>query len=133
MIWQMNGQRECRGWPRYAPMILWILCVLSFAFPLQAANVVTSPLDRAKIYPNPWRADKNRDALVRFANLPAASTVKLFTVSGHKVRTLTADSDGSAGWDRTNDSGSSVASGIYLYVITDPAGHETSGKLAIIK
>jgi hypothetical protein len=111
-----------------------ILCLMGLGWPCPAAEVsVDQPLDRVKAYPNPWRIDQHRDMLIHFVNLPAHSTIKLFSVSGHKVRTLIAEADGSAGWDRTNDSGQSVASGIYLFSINDPAGNETSGKLAIIK
>jgi hypothetical protein len=65
--------------------------------------------------------------------MPAASLVKLFTVSGREVKEISADSSGIATWDRTNDAGQQVASGVYIYLIIDPQGNETSGKLAIIK
>jgi len=109
------------------------LCVLGFAYPLHAAGVVTEPLSSVKVYPNPWRADLHTNALIKFENLQAASTVKIFTVSGHEVKRLSADSNGSADWDRTNDSGDKVASGVYLFLANDLQGNETKGKLAIIK
>lgn len=105
----------------------------SFALPLYGAGVVTSSLNAAKVYPNPWRLDTHINTSITFDNLPAASTVKLFTVSGHEVRTLVADSSGLATWDRANDAGDKVASGLYLYLIADPAGNEATGKLAIIR
>jgi hypothetical protein len=36
-------------------------------------------------------------------------------------------------WDLTNDSGDKVASGVYLYVITDGQGDKVRGKVGILK
>ena len=44
------------------------------------------------------------------------STLKLYTVSGELVRTLTL-SAGQASWDLTNTQGQTVSSGIYLIVL----------------
>ena len=98
-----------------------------------AAGVATTSLGAVRVYPNPWRAGKHMQMSVKFDGLPAGSTVKLFTVSGHEVKTISADSGGLASWDRTNDSGDQVASGVYIYLIIDPQGNENSGKIAIIK
>lgn len=98
-----------------------------------AAVTASNPFSSLKVYPNPWRADQHGTMLIKFEGMPAASTVKLFTVSGHEVKAFAADSNGNAFWDRKNDSGDLVASGIYLFVITDSRGNDTSGKLAIIK
>ena len=95
--------------------------------------VVVSPLDAGRVYPNPWRADLHQNAMITFDSLPVGSTIKLFTLSAHLVRTLPVDSTGMAKWDRKNSSGDPVASGIYLYLISDSQGHETKGKLAIIQ
>ena len=66
-----------------------------------------------------------------FDHLPLGSAVKIFTVSGHHVKTLTPAID-SVTWDLTNSAGDKVASGIYLYVIK--AGDEkTQGKVVVIK
>ena len=109
-----------------------IFALLGCVASLHAEAVVSSTLNGAKAFPNPWRADKHANMLIRFENIPAASTIKLFTVSGREVKALSTDSNGMASWDRTNDSGDRVASGIYIYLIIDPQGNETSGKLAII-
>jgi hypothetical protein len=108
------------------------LFALSSALPLYATGVVSASLAGARAYPNPWRADKHANTLIKFDNMPAASTVKIFTVSAHEVKTLSADSSGMAPWDRTNDSGDRVASGVYIYLVIDPQGNETSGKIAVI-
>jgi hypothetical protein len=85
-----------------------------------------------QVYPNPWRSDKHSGQSVTFANLPSGSTVKIFTVSGHLARDL-GTVNGSVAWDLTNDSGDKVASGIYIYLITDSQGDKARGKVAIIK
>jgi len=36
-------------------------------------------------------------------------------------------------WDLTNNSGDKVASGVYLYLITDSQGDKVQGKVAVIK
>jgi len=90
--------------------------------------VVTS----VRVYPDPWRADLHSNLLITFDHMALHSTIKIFTASGHLVRTLSADG-GSTTWDRKNESGDFVASGVYLYLLTDGQGNETKGKLAIVK
>ena len=89
-------------------------------------------LSGVKVYPNPWRSDKHAGKSVTFANLPERPLVKLFTVGRHKVRGLN-ETGGQAPWDLTNDSGDKVASGIYVYLITDGQGNKVKGKVAVIK
>jgi hypothetical protein len=113
--------------------ILVILLLVAAALPLKAASVVTGPLSGARAYPNPWRIDKHANSSIKFDSMPAGSVIKLFTISAHEIKQLTADSSGTALWDRTNDSGEAVASGVYIYLIIDLQGNSTSGKLAIIK
>ena len=70
---------------------------------------------------------------IKFESLPAGSTIKIFTVSAHEVKMLSADSNGSASWDRTNSAGERIASGVYIYLVIDSQGNNTSGKLAVIR
>ena len=113
----------------------WILffVLLAAALPLKASTTVVPNLSNVRAYPNPWRVDKHANTSVKFDGMPAGSTVKIFTIAAEEVKKLSADSAGSVSWDRTNDSGQSVASGVYIYLIIDPQGNQTSGKLAIIK
>ena len=87
-----------------------------------------------KVYPNPWR---NRHAAkhVTFSNLPTDSTVKIFMVSGQWVRDLGPEAWRleTVVWDLKNHSGDKVASGVYLYLITDASGGRVRGKLAIVR
>jgi hypothetical protein len=85
-----------------------------------------------QVYPNPWRSDRGYAQQVTFALLTGNTTLKIFTVSGHLIKTLNT-SNASVTWDLTNDSGDKVASGIYLYLITDSQGDKVKGKVAVIK
>ncbi len=94
-------------------------------------TVVTSNLSTVRVFPNPWRSDKHIGSPITFDNLGLNSTVKIFTVSGHKVKSFST-SNGTATWDLTTDSGKKVASGLYIYLITS-GDNQKRGKLAIIK
>jgi len=96
-------------------------------------TTVTPTTLNVRIYPNPWRSDKHAShPSMIFDGLLTGTTIKLFTVSGHKVKELHTDGP-SIPWDLTNDSGDKVASGIYMYLITDSQGDKVRGKVAVIK
>ena len=94
-------------------------------------TLVETDFSAARVYPNPWRAARG-DGDITFDQLPAGSTVKIFTVSGRWVTTLSAPA-GRVPWNLANDSGDKVASGIYLYLITDGHGNKTRGKCTVIR
>jgi hypothetical protein len=97
--------------------------------------IMPSDLSGLEVYPNPWRADRPAHAahpFVTFSGLTLGTKVKLFTVAGREARELHTDGP-SIAWDLTNDAGDKVASGVYLYVITDSQGDKVRGKLAIIR
>jgi hypothetical protein len=95
-------------------------------------SFVSATLDGLKTYPNPWRSDRDQDVGIRFEHLTAGATIKIFDMAGYWVRTLSPTTD-SISWDRRNDKGDEVASGLYLYFITDQQGSKARGKLTIIK
>ena len=80
-----------------------------------------------RAYPNPWRKDKNA-AFVTFDQLSPGSELKVFTISGHLVDSITADASGMARW-MVGD----AASGIYLYLGQDAQTIKTRGKLAVLR
>jgi len=81
-----------------------------------------------RVYPNPWRSDKHAGhPSMIFDGLTTGTTIKLFTTSGHKVKELHTDGP-SIPWDLTNDSGDKIASGIYIYLVTDSRGGQGPGK-----
>jgi len=120
--------------------ILWIaVCSCSGAvLAQQDVSVVSSDVSKVRVFPNPWRADANAGQNITIDHLPAGSTIKIFTVSGHWVRTLTPSSPpDTASWDLLNAKGDKVASGVYLYVVTASAAggsaEKATGKIVIIK
>jgi hypothetical protein len=89
-------------------------------------------LSAVRVYPSPWRSDRGYPHHVTFDQLPDNATVKVFTVSGHWVKSLTTNGN-AATWDLTTDTGASAASGIYVYTIRTPDGTSAHGKFAIIQ
>jgi hypothetical protein len=94
-------------------------------------TLVSADLSSLRIYPNPWRQDRGHHAL-SFDQMPANSTVKIFTVSGRWIKTLEAPA-GTAAWDLKGSGGDAVASGIYLYTIQSPDNQKTSGHFTVIR
>jgi hypothetical protein len=88
-------------------------------------------LNSVRVFPNPWRAD-HPTAGITFDQMTPNSTVKIFTISAHFVKSLAAP-DGKVTWDLTNDAGNKVASGLYLYLVTDTHNGRVRGKLAVIR
>lgn len=96
--------------------------------PATGVTPISTPVAR----PNPWRADRHSSPAITFDQLPVGGALKIFTASGHLVKEMSISS-ASMTWDLTNASGQRVASGVYLYLVTDGAGQKVRGKVAIIK
>jgi hypothetical protein len=108
------------------------------------AQLLTSPnLSELVVFPNPVNFSKAVRGTIKFKNLTADPTIRIYTISGELVReippktydgaTVNDGNTGVAEWDGTNDKGEKVAEGIYFYLITDKAGHRKSGKFVVIK
>jgi hypothetical protein len=97
------------------------------------AYVTLVPADFAaiRVYPNPWRKDRHSGTPITFDQLTTNTTIKIFTVAGHLVRTLPR-ANTRVIWDLKNDSGDAVASGLYLYLLESDKGSKTRGKLVVI-
>ncbi len=86
-----------------------------------------------RVHPNPWRGDRHENRMITFDQLSGSGiTIKIFTTSGHLIKTLTGDGE-TIDWDRTDSSGRRVASGIYLYIVTNAQDEKAKGKLAIVR
>ncbi|HVO32377.1 MAG TPA: T9SS type A sorting domain-containing protein [Elusimicrobiota bacterium] len=111
-----------------------ISCLVSNPYgAVSTVEAVLSVQPAPRVYPNPWRADLHGSIPITFDSLAANSTIRLYTVSMHWVKTISA-SGNAATWDRTNDAGQLVGSGYYFYRINTPDDNQTTtGKLAIIK
>jgi len=98
------------------------------------------------VVPNPYRgrADWERppvpgDPFTRhldFLGLPRErSTIRIYTLAGDHVASIHHDGrtgDGQASWDLISRNGQDVASGIYLFTVDSPAGHQT-GRFVILR
>jgi hypothetical protein len=68
-----------------------------------------------KYYPNPLRPSKGPlYEKINFTNMPAYTTIKIFTILGELVRTVSADGNGLAVWDGKDGGGNNAASGTYI-------------------
>ncbi len=91
-------------------------------------------LDNVYVYPNPYEGiGPDGEEAVIIAGLTREATVNIMTVNGRLVRTLVEnDGDGGVRWDLKNMDGDRVASGIYLYYITNGT-QKKRGKFAILR
>jgi hypothetical protein len=95
-------------------------------------TIATSDLSSVKVHPSPWRRDLHTGHDITFDGLPANSTIKIFTVSGRWVTTIS-NASGQANWNLRNGDGDMVASGLYIYLVTDSQGNKAHGKFGIIR
>ena len=98
-------------------------------YQLVAVPLATSA-DTARIYPNPYRAAT--DGFVTIDQIPPASRVRVFTLSGERIMDSAADGTGSVTWTAANTAGRPVASGLYI-VVVEAGGQQKIMKLAVIR
>ena len=87
----------------------------------------TSDVEAILAFPNPYLVTGAGERL-RF-NFARPGKVRIFTVAGEFV----AERDVNSGWDGVNDGGSAVASGAYLFVVTDEEGRVGRGKFLLVR
>jgi hypothetical protein len=87
--------------------------------------------------PNPFRPGSNGayDASgITFSEIPAGSTIRIYTLVGELVAELTdVDGNGMESWNVKNNSGKDLASGVYVYVIVPASGPAVRGKVVIVR
>jgi hypothetical protein len=102
--------------------------------------------DMVNVYPNPlygynqltsYNTSTPDEPVVTFTNLPEQITIKIYSLSGSLLRTLTTDDKSTPdspflNWDLLNSSGLRVASGMYLAIVSSPIYGDKTLKLAII-
>lgn len=91
-------------------------------------------LDEAHAYPTPYMPSQGHTKIT-FTDLPALVTIQVFSLSGRLVKTLMKnDSTDSLVWSPVvNNQGSPLASGVYLFTITQPGFSKRQGKLMVIR
>jgi hypothetical protein len=104
---------------------------------LGAPQAPLSDLSLLKVYPNPYKPSSGGifDApSITFTNLTEQITIKIYTIAGELVWDLNeAHTNGEIQWNATNNHGETIASGVYLYLVTNDAGQKKTGKIAVVK
>jgi hypothetical protein len=104
-------------------------------------------LSQISVVPNPYlgaatwekrnlNSSGRGERKIDFINLPAQCTVRIYTIAGALIKTLTKDSlfsDGSLSWYLITEDGMDAAYGVYLYHVDAPEVGEHIGKFALIK
>ena len=95
--------------------------------------VLSSDLKVAHVYPNPFKPSFGHINIL-FTSLTNRTKVQVFDVSGELVYEEEKDTPtGELSWNAKNTKGEPIASGVYIYMITNNAGQTKKGKLAIIR
>jgi hypothetical protein len=101
-------------------------------------------LDGVRVVPNPYIVSSKQEQqpaltgrgerFIRFINLPARCTIRIFTVNGDLVRVLEHDDveNGAVRWDLISKDGLEVAFGLYVYHVEAPGIGQKIDKFAII-
>lgn len=137
----------------------------SFVFTTKPAvsldeDLLKEKMDKIKVVPNPYimtnefepnvsNYQLNQRRQIMFTNIPAQSSIKIFTVSGVLIDEiivnnsisfrendwdLNSDANGTVFWDLKTKEGLGVAAGYYIFhVKSNITGDEKIGKFAIIK
>jgi len=90
-------------------------------------------LDNIVAYPNPLNYSTSNSKTVSFVGLTDDSIVRIYNVAGELVRELNTILNGKCIWDIKNNSGDLIASGVYIFIVTNSENDRKIGKIAIIK
>ncbi len=100
---------------------------MSWPAPFRDQSFERLRLSRAQLKPSLGQT------VITFTGLAADSTIKVYTIMGELVQTLTGvDVNGQIQWNVKNSDGKNVASGVYIYQIKNSFS-EKRGKLVIIR
>ena len=99
---------------------------------------ISSNLDNVTGYPNPFNPETAYEKKFKVMNLPRDCTMTIYNIAGEKVRELseanqTVSNAGWIEWDGKNETGETVAMGVYVYVIKTADGQKKIGKIGLIK
>jgi len=102
----------------------------------QGPYVVPNPyVGAASFEPAPFEVQGRGDRRMEFRNLPKNCVIRIYTVRGNLVRTLTQDGSigGYVAWDMRTKDNLDVAPGLYIYQVDGGSAGTSIGKFAIIK
>lgn len=102
------------------------------------ASLAASQLDGIRVVPNPYYARSTYEQdqfnrIIRFMNLPAQCTIRIFTMAGQLVRTLEKDDPSTSilNWDLETSNQLPVAGGVYLYHVDAPGIGVAKGRMVV--
>ncbi|MBN1622367.1 MAG: hypothetical protein JW871_07230 [Endomicrobiales bacterium] len=114
-----------------------------FYVPGGALSPAADNLDNVVVYPNPYKQGianfdgaNNVKGTINIDRLTAKAKIKIFNIAAELVYEASKDDPYDRfTWDMRNKDGDKVASGIYIYYITNPdvSGDKATGKFGIIK
>jgi hypothetical protein len=100
----------------------------------------TVDLGMIRVVPKPYLAtaafeEGPNQRKMQFIYLPPECTIRIYTISGNLVRTLSHASDegGTEDFDLRNRWGQPIASGNYYYHVTTPSGNTHLGRFAVVQ
>ncbi|MCP4567705.1 MAG: hypothetical protein GY841_09010 [FCB group bacterium] len=105
----------------------WIATAGGLSRMTSAAAVATDNIEEVLTYPNPFII-RHGTELVRFGYTGNAE-ISIFTLAGEMVREIPV----TGVWDGRNEQGEPVASGVYLFTLTDRDGNVGRGKLLLVR
>lgn len=104
-----------------------------------AARYAAANALNVKVFPNPFKVvsgfpTSGSENNIVWTNLPAHCTIRIYTSSGERIRTLTHDNSnsGEETWDQLTDARQRSAPGIYFWTVQSDVGN-AKGTLIIIK
>lgn len=101
---------------------------------LAVVRAAQANLDYSHAFPTPFKPSLGHDRIT-FSGLTVQSTINVYTLGGQRIATLQkSDATDRLTWfPVVSQSGASLSSGIYLFVITGPGMKPKRGKLMIVK
>ena len=104
--------------------ILLLMCII-----LSGCTTLSGP---DKPFPNSYNIVSGATQ-VTFTDLPANCTIEIYNISGDPIRKIEVVSgNGQTIWDLKNESGESVKSGVYTYLLTSSQQNLT-GKIVVTR
>lgn len=106
---------------------------------LLCAGFCGAALTGVSSYPNPFDSRKQTATITYTLNSNQAVTIKIYSIYGTLIKTMTFDGGGSGGaqgvnninWDGTDDAGVKTSKGLYLAVIQS-GGATLTWKIGVI-
>jgi leucyl aminopeptidase len=86
---------------------------------------------RVYVYPNPYYPFKDNQLI--FVGLPDYAQLRIYSLTGELLFEREIYSQFRWSWEGKNENNEKVASGIYIYTVTDGNNQQTKGKIAILK